>query len=328
MSDQQRKPYAVFLGDVALDEYYAVKRWPGSAEKVGAEVLESRMGGMIANAANVYRSYGKATRFSGVLCPGDRGLCEALERDGLDTGLVVYDPAMAPSKCMIFLAEGEHTVFIIDTRATSMPITEEMQAAYCAAEVIYTGFWALKLLHLGEKGRRELVQQWYERGVRLVIDSDVDKLTQADKELLPYVHTLFMNEVGLAQQQDGRSEEETAAYLLGLGVQILVVTLAEKGCVVYTRRGTLRVPGVPAEVADVTGAGDTFCASFTFFYGLCGDAALSARFATYASSRSVTGMGARSGAVGSAEVLRYMELHGEDPAPYQAVLRKADCEKL
>lgn len=317
------KKYAVFLGDVALDEYYAVERWPGSAEKIPADMLESRMGGMIANAACVYASYGAEARFSGVLCPEDKKLCDALNRDGIDTGLVVYDPGMAASKCMIFLAEGEHTVFIINTRAEEMPITAEIQRAYCGAEVIYTGFWALRYLRLAGMALEEIVAAWHRSGVRLVIDADVDKLSPADKALLPYVHTLFMNEVGFAAQRDGRSEEETVRHFLDLGVELLVVTLAERGCVVYSREGALRIPGVPAEVVDVTGAGDTFCSSFTFFYGLTRDPERSAVFATYASSRAVSGMGARSGAVGGGVVLSYMDRCGGDSAPYEAVLREA-----
>lgn len=322
MSNPYQTGYAVFLGDVALDEYYSVNRWPGPAEKVDAQMLEGQMGGMIANAANVYRSFGGKVYFSGLLCPEDKRLCDALERDGIDTSLVVYDPKMSPSKCMIFLSGGEHTVFIIDTKATTMPITEEMQAVYCGSRVIYTGFWALRRLRLSELGPQEIVEQWHKRGARLVIDSDVDKLTEEDKLLLPYVHTLFMNEVGFAKQRDGRSEEETVEDFLSRGVELLIVTLAEKGCAVYTKAGMLHIPGVPAEVVDVTGAGDTFCSSFTFFYGLCGDPELSARFATYASSRAVSGMGARSGAVGADAVLGYIAAHGEDTAPYRQVFGK------
>ena len=45
--------YNVYIGDVALDEYYRAGRWPGTADKEEVETLEAVPGGMIANAACV-----------------------------------------------------------------------------------------------------------------------------------------------------------------------------------------------------------------------------------------------------------------------------------
>lgn len=198
-----KEPYVVFLGDVAQDEYYEVERWPGRAEKVLMRTLPPQMGGMIANAASVYASYGAKTRFSGVLNPRDKKLCDQLEACGIDTGLVMYDPALADSKCMIFLSQGEHTVFINDMKVEAAAITPAVQQAYCGAAMIYSGFWALRTLRLGAQTPVDIVRAWHENGVRLMIDSDVDKLTEEDKAFLPYVHTLFMNEVGFESQRDG-----------------------------------------------------------------------------------------------------------------------------
>ena len=53
----------IFLGDVALDEYFRTDRWPGSGEKVDIVPAGSLVGGMIANAAAVHAGYGAPTRF-------------------------------------------------------------------------------------------------------------------------------------------------------------------------------------------------------------------------------------------------------------------------
>ena len=42
--------YTVFVGDVALDEYYEVQRFPAVKEKVGARMLSAQMGGAVFNA--------------------------------------------------------------------------------------------------------------------------------------------------------------------------------------------------------------------------------------------------------------------------------------
>ena len=55
---QSARDYAVYVGDVALDEYYRTPRWPSVADKVEVQTLEAIPGGMIANAACVYAALG------------------------------------------------------------------------------------------------------------------------------------------------------------------------------------------------------------------------------------------------------------------------------
>ena len=57
------KNYAVYIGDVALDEYYRAQRWPGKADKENVEFLKAVPGGMIANAACVRASLDQKTLF-------------------------------------------------------------------------------------------------------------------------------------------------------------------------------------------------------------------------------------------------------------------------
>jgi ribokinase len=45
--------YAVFVGDVALDEYYRADYWPTIKDKAIVHALPAVPGGMIANAACV-----------------------------------------------------------------------------------------------------------------------------------------------------------------------------------------------------------------------------------------------------------------------------------
>ena len=48
-----KQGYTVFVGDVALDEYYEVQRFPAVKEKVGTRRRPEQRGGMVANAAAV-----------------------------------------------------------------------------------------------------------------------------------------------------------------------------------------------------------------------------------------------------------------------------------
>jgi len=52
------KKYCVFIGDVALDEYYKADYWPTIKDKVLVDALTAVPGGMIANAACVAAALG------------------------------------------------------------------------------------------------------------------------------------------------------------------------------------------------------------------------------------------------------------------------------
>ncbi|MCX6014152.1 MAG: hypothetical protein NT020_00940 [Chloroflexales bacterium] len=55
--------YAVFVGDVALDEYYRADYWPTIQDKAIVHALPAVPGGMIANAACVAAALGLEVKF-------------------------------------------------------------------------------------------------------------------------------------------------------------------------------------------------------------------------------------------------------------------------
>ena len=142
-------------------------------------------------------------------------------------------------------------------------------------------------------------------------------MADIEEDLRPYFAStdiLFMNEIGFARLCAGRAPEQASADILQSGVGMLVVTLAEHGSRIYCPGRTIDVPGVPVDVVDVTGAGDTYCSSFVSMMETCGDPALAGTFATYAASLAITSLGARSGAVGTQPVLEFMRRCAEPRA--------------
>lgn len=78
------------------------------------------------------------------------------------------------------------------------------------------------------------------------------------------------------------------------GRAILVLTEGSKGAVMHWHGGRYRVPGFPAKVVDVTGAGDVFAAAFMVWYSRNQDPLESALFASAAASVKIAGSGERS----------------------------------
>ncbi len=303
------EPYSVFVGDVALDEYYRAPRWPSIKDKTMVEALPAVPGGMIANAACVSASLGMPTMFCTALNRGavSRLLLDDLASRGIDTSMTVFDDSLPDSKTMIFLVGDEHTIFIPEMHIERVELSDEQLEILRGARYIYSTPNDLGLISCGGRGPRDILRECRGAGALVVCDYDVDYARNGDDGRFEGVDIGFFNEVGFDSVREGRTYEQQAEKLRSLGMATVVVTLAEKGCVVYSGGKEYRAEGRRVPVVDVTGAGDTFCASFITaleMYG--GDIQRSAEFANAAASICVSSLGARSGAVGKEEVLKLL----------------------
>lgn len=307
--------YAVFIGDVALDEYYEAARWPGIKEKISVETMPPKFGGMIANAACVYASMGHETRFCSLLNSGavSQTLLKNLQQSGLDTSLVLFDDSLPDSKTIIILAEGEHTVFIPAMHVDEIEITPAQLEILAGAKYIYSTAVEVQHLRCGTMDSTEVMAYARRHGAKVVYDLDVGYLEKEEERHYRQLDIAIFNEAGIASYRGARSEEQAVRDLLGHGIEAVVVTRAEQGCNVYTKANHFAAPALKSEVVDVTGAGDTFCASFLHAWDKTGDFAYAARFANTAAGICVEGEGARAGAVGEAAVLQRMEKEGLAP---------------
>ncbi|MBR0451245.1 MAG: carbohydrate kinase family protein [Oscillospiraceae bacterium] len=305
---REKGSYNVYIGDVALDEYYRADRWPGTADKEEVETLPAVPGGMIANAACVSAALGQDTLFWTAMNSGaiSKLLLEDLEKQGIDTSMSVVDDSLPDSKTMIFLVENEHTIFIPILHIEKIELTEEQVEVLKNARYIYSTCGVLATLRFGDKIWQEFAPEIRAAGAKVVVDYDVDYERNGDEVRFMNVDIGFFNETGFDSVRGERSFQEEAARLHELGMDLVVVTLGADGCVV-DKAGEIpfHVPARNVEVVDVTGAGDTFCSSFI--------AALeenglkeAAEFATAAASICVSHMGARSGAVSKEEVLKVL----------------------
>ena len=89
----------------------------------------------------------------------------------------------------------------------------------------------------------------------------------------------------------GLSADKALSFLLDVGVGLVVCKMGDRGAKIIGRRLDLYVPPHPAEVVDVTGAGDLFAAGFfgALLEGLGLEAA--GRLAAWAASCGIGGLG-------------------------------------
>ena len=300
--------YCVFIGDVALDEYYRADYWPTINDKALVDALPAIPGGMIANAACVSAALGMKVKFLSALNSGaiTRYLLDDLEKSGVDTSLVILDDSLADSKTMIFLVGDENTIFIPGLGIETIQITKEQLSILAGADFIYTTPTEICALRCADMNSDDIIDHCRKNGARLVFDLDVDYIKDGNEERFKRLDIAFFNEVGFDSYRGPLDEQAAAQRILSLGVELVIVTLAARGCVIYTQSETLHSPAYDVEVVDVTGAGDTFCSSFLFALSRDKGIRYAAEFANAAASICVGKLGARAGAVSQEEVEKVM----------------------
>lgn len=286
--------YSVFFGDVAQDEYYVAPHFPAAGDKVIVEALPTQFGGMVANAAAVYAHYGMPTSFMSQLNPGPltQTLLAQLRGLGLNTDHVIFDEEVPDSRCIVLLSGDQHVVIIPKLGITHTEIMPEAFEHIAGAEFLVTTLTDARPFRMGDLTAPEVLQALRDRGVKIVMDLDVYNLENHPSGLIEYCDILFMNSLG--EHRFTESGNDIEACLAG-GAIAVVVTRDSEGCELHTAEGVTVVPGLPVEVVDVTGAGDTFSSSFLYAYSATGNLHEAAEFANAAAALSLGKVGARGG---------------------------------
>lgn len=113
------------------------------------------------------------------------------------------------------------------------------------------------------------------------------------KRFLPILQRcayLFSTETEL-EMLCGLSLPESLDFLLNAGVGLVIVKMGGRGARLVGRRVDLYVPPLPAEVVDVTGAGDLFAAGFVAAMIEQVGLESSGRLAAWVASRGISGLG-------------------------------------
>jgi ribokinase len=137
------------------------------------------------------------------------------------------------------------------------------------------------------------------------------------KRFLPILRRcayLFANEHEL-EMLCGLSLPESLDFVLSAGVNVVVCKMGSRGARLVGHRVDLYVPPLPAEVVDVTGAGDVFAAGF--LAALIEQVGLESagRLGAWAASRGIAGVGRSSYPDAAAWRERLAEERGDPGAP-------------
>jgi len=113
------------------------------------------------------------------------------------------------------------------------------------------------------------------------------------RRLLNRVDAFLPSETEAESLMPGCDVEAFCREFAGWGPKIVLVKLGDHGAVGYDRKGDLffEIPPYPADVVDLTGAGDSFCGSFTVGFLQTKDVVQAALYGTVSASFVIEGFG-------------------------------------
>lgn len=298
--------YVVFIGATDIDEYYETDRpWPKNGSKCFFHFKSNELGGMISNAACVMAGYGQKTYLIDTMNESENSALalKLLKEYGLDTSYIFRDKTIPDAKCIIFQAEGERTIMVIDAKKPVMTIEGRHRDLLFGADYLYSIPDELVKI----KDFKTVLTEARAAGVKLCMDIEAHKLTDDSRWLLAHADLLFINDDGVENLRGSDSEDVLFERLFANGTGMLVVTKGGKGCTIVTPKGQTDVPAFSVKPVDTTGAGDTFNSSF--LYQLLRGAApeKAARFACAAAGRAVTIYGPKAGVAKEQDVLDFIK---------------------
>lgn len=172
-----------------------------------------------------------------------------------DLSLVQERTDLKTATCHITTDSGNNQIAAFHPGALGVPFVGEVPHADLAI-IAPSNYDDMK--RLPEEYRTHQTRFFFDPGQMIPMLSADDL-----KNGIEGANAVFLNdyELGMVMHKTGWSEHDIATH-----AQVLVVTLGEVGSRIITLKEEVRVPAVPAEAVDPTGAGDAFRAGFITGY--------------------------------------------------------------
>ena len=250
-------------GEALMDVFAAGDTATGMA-------LDARIGGSPFNVALALARLAQPVGFFGAVSTGFLGerLMAALAAEGIATQAVVRTCAPTTLSLVGLDAQGVPSYAFYGQggadRQIELPdlarLPANLRALHLGSYSTVVEPIASTLRALVERERsRALIA--YDPNIRLNVEPDLTRWQAQLDWLLPRCHLLKISDEDLGLLRPGQSAAAFAANALARGAIAVVVTRGALGASVWSASASASVPGVPAQVVDSVGAGDTFQAA-------------------------------------------------------------------
>lgn len=256
MGTNARLAMKVFVvGNVAVDETFAVSRVPHEGESIFGTRLSTDLGGKGANQALILARCGIPTIFIAAVGSDAKGdlIHRCLNEEPVAARLVKTCSEASDSSIIIKDERGGNAI-ITTTDCSRLLNLEEiekrMKDAIAHDILVLQGNISLATT-------QRLIAKARSRKMKIILNPSPFEI--GIEVHLMNVNTVFLNQHE-ALQITGHQSSDAVEKLLTLGVETVVLSEGEKGLLLGTHAGIFSVPAHTCDVIDSTGAGDTLLA--------------------------------------------------------------------
>ena len=197
-------------------------------------------------------------------------LAETLAREGVDSRFLVRTDRLSTISAVATSRDGQPSYSFHGEGAAdrSLELADLPPELPPEIEALTFGSYTMVVEPVGstfaalaerEKGRRVIS---VDPNLRPTVVGDMARWAVAAERFYRTATLIKASDEDVRIAWGGRiSVAEAAAYWLGCGARLVVVTEGERGAVAFSAAGSIAVPGRPVAVRDTVGAGDTFHAA-------------------------------------------------------------------
>ena len=279
----------VGVGLNATDTLIPVPHFPISGEKIEIRSANAMLGGQTASAMVACQQWGLRTRYVGKIGDDIQGEMHRVEFARIGVEAHLFTAPGCPSQQAFILVDpsGERTVlWKRDSRLTLL--RDELQRSWIIS--------ARMLLLDGHDTEAATQAAQWAHGAGVPVVADLDDLYEGYEKLLPNIDYLITSRdipSRLTTASDLR--ESLPKVALRYHCKLAAATLGSDGVLAWDGRRFIYAPAYRVEVADTTGAGDTFHAGFIYGFLQHWELQRQLEFACAAAALNCTAVGARGG---------------------------------
>ncbi|MFX1397080.1 MAG: carbohydrate kinase family protein [Promethearchaeota archaeon] len=299
----------IAIGAALVDMIASVERYPADDDEVFVSELKLLSGGAAANTAYACAKLGLKTAFLGKIGQNDafgKKILEDLESVSVNTSLIKYSNNTNTGSAFVALNQkGDRRIYAYSGAANELSKEDINKGEISATKVIFLS--SLRnmepFLEAASIAKNSGIPVVLNPGM-LIIEQGIEKVSQ----LLNIVDIFILSKreftslMGINDKNLDPEEIKKASELLfQLGIQVLIITIGEKGAYLCINDLIKLIPPHKIEnIIDTTGAGDAFSAGF--LYGFIQNPCLESdslvtniKMGNYVAAMCIQKLGARNG---------------------------------
>ena len=249
----------VVLGSINTDLVVRTHHFPVQGETVIGSDLKTVFGGKGANQAIAAARLGAQVSMAGRVGndPYGKDAIDNFRLLGVDTKFVTEDPSSPTGMAFVLIDASGNNSIVVSPGANGKVDQADLDAVehlFSEETILVTQFEiSMPAITAG-------INMAKARGSHIILNPAPALIPETG--LLENVDTLILNETELTTLSNHTDPDQGLSVLLESGVQQIVLTLGEKGCILVSKEQIQKIPAHYVKVVDTTGAGDAFVGAF------------------------------------------------------------------